>query len=77
MIKNKEIWMNKIERCIQYLSESHDINGVPLLKHRRKTFVFGLNTALKSIKDLACYLLTKPIDPFSFLLVHKLPQDHL
>ena len=76
-IKNQEIWFNKIGAGIQYLGELRDANGVPLLAYRRKTFVLGFITALKSMKDLAFYLLTKPMDPFKFILVYKFSQDHI
>ena len=76
-IQNKEIWLRKIKAGIEYLSDLQDINGVSLLKHRRKTFVLGFITSLKSIQDLALYLLTKPVDPFNFPLVYKLSQDHV
>ena len=77
MIKNQEIWLNKIDAGIQYLGELRDVNGVPLLAYRGKTFGLGFITALKSIKDLALYLLTKPMDPFKFMLVYKFSQEHI
>ena len=76
-ITNKAIWISTIENSISYLAKLTDINGVPLLKHRRKTFVLGLISAASSTRDLAIYLLTKSENPFQYLLTYKFSQNHL
>ena len=62
---------------MQYLINLTDMNGNPLIKHRRKTFVLGLIVAAKSLQNLAHELLTKENDPFKYILAYKLSQDHL
>ena len=52
-------------------------NGNLLITHRRKTFVVGLITASLSTKTLAENLLSRPVDPFKFMLTYKMSQDHL
>ena len=61
------VWMDTIEGT-SYLKKLAYINGTPLLKHRRKTFVLGFISALTSIKNTAIYLLTKDVHSYSFFL---------
>ena len=74
-LSNKEYWETFLTESISYLSCLKDINGTPLLKHRRKTFVLGLISAAISIKNLAVEILNLP--SFEYLLTYKFSQDHL
>ena len=67
---NRVVWCDVIERSIHYLSGLKDINGTPLLKTRRKTFVQGFIIAASSIRKLALSLFNEPINPFSYLLTY-------
>ena len=49
-MSNTKVWMAAIEEGKSYLKQLADINGTPLLKHSRKTFVLGFISALTSIK---------------------------
>ena len=58
-----------------YLNNLKDEYGCPLISHRRNTFVKGLITAAKSIKELAMILLTRTVNPFEYVLTYKFSQD--
>ena len=73
----KEQWFSTVEKSINYLHNLQDENGTRLMSHRRNTFVKGLIIALKSVKELAMLLLTRPVSPFSYVLTYKFSQDHL
>ena len=66
-----------INESVQYLSELTDTNGLPLVNHRRKTFVLGLIINAKSTVSLARQLLNEPMKPFKYVLTYKMSQDHL
>ena len=68
------LWKDIISKSINYLAALKDINSVPLLYHRRKTFVLGFITTAVSTQDMALTLLHKPTNPFSYLLPYKYSQ---
>ena len=76
-LKDEKLWCGVIDSSIKYLSTLKTIDGVPLLKTRRKTFVQGFIIAATSVKRMALYLLTFGEDPFIYVLTYKLSQDHL
>lgn len=76
-LKNAHLWKKYFEESIDYLSKLTDATGVPLLMHRRKTFVLGLIVASKSIQTLSHELLTLAENPFNYVLTYKFSQDHL
>ena len=61
-----------IESSIKYLL---DINGTPLILHRRKTFINGFIVCALSTRMLALELSKKNF--FSYILTYKFSQDHL
>jgi len=66
-----------ITESVQYLSLLTDTSGLPLLNHRRKTFVIGLIINAKSTACLSHRLLNQTINPFKYVLTYKMSQDHL
>ena len=51
-LENKTEWFAAIDSSINYLHNLKDEYGCPLISQRRNTFVKGLITAAKSIKEL-------------------------
>ena len=47
------------------------------MQHRRKTFVIGFVTTIKSTSDLAMTLMSADDNPFEYLLTYKSSQDHI
>lgn len=76
-IVDQPMWNKTIDESVKYLSELKNINGVPILKTRRKTFVKGLITLALSVKHMASNLLQASFNPYSYILTYKLSQDHL
>ena len=74
---NFNMWNAVIQKSIHYLSSLTDINNVPLLQHRRKTFVLGMIINARSIISLGSSLLNRLENPFKYLLTYKTSQDHL
>ena len=62
--ENAPLWNKVIDESIAYLVKLKDINGVPLLQTRRKTFVVGLVIAAKSARELANDLLYREENPY-------------
>ena len=69
-------WESVLSNSITYLSQL-TVNGVPLLAHRRKTFVVGFILALSSVRKIAMQLLARPQNSLQYLLTYKMSQDHL
>ena len=63
-LENKLLWENTIPKSISYLLSLTDLNNVPLITHRRRTFVKGFIIAALSTRDLSIKLLTKTNAPF-------------
>lgn len=63
------------EDTIKYLS-SLKIDGIPLLGHKRKTFVLGFIVTMKSTINLAKDLFSSD-NPLKYFLNYKFSQDHL
>ena len=76
-LNNEFLWKDIIKNSITYLANLKDASHVPLLQHRRKTFVLGFITSALSTQGLALYLLNKSTNPFSYVLPYKFSQDHL
>ena len=74
---NRPIWDSVITESIEYLAALKDEHGKLILTHRRKTFAVGLIMAATSTRKLANELLTRTINPYSYLLPYKFSQDHL
>ena len=74
---DKAQWFATVKTSIEYLYNLKDHEGLPLMYHRRNTFIKGLILGAKSVKELAVSLLTRQISPFSYVLTYKFSQDHL
>ena len=74
---NKNLWVHIIDHTITYLSSLKDVNGLPLLRHRRNTFVKGMITTAKSVEKLALELLFRETNPYKYILTYKISQDHV
>ena len=74
---NKNLWISIIDQSVTYLSSLKDVNGLPLLKHRRNTFVKGMITTGKSVKKLVLEVLFRETSPYNYILTYKISQDHL
>ena len=70
-------WKSTIDTSTSYLLSLTDKSGVPLIRHRRKTFILGFIAASKSVRELAYLLLTRKDNPFQYILTYKFSQDHL
>ena len=64
-------WKYFLNDTITYLSKLTDKNCIPLLLHKRKTFVLDLIIAAKSTEKLSTDLLTLPEKPFKYVLTYK------
>ena len=74
-LEKENMWNETIESSIKYLLALKDINGTPLILHRRKTFITGFIVCALSTRMLALELLNKNF--FSYFLTYKFSQDHL
>ena len=70
-------WRSTIHTLASYLLSLTGNSGVPLIRHRRKTFILGFIAASKSVRELAYLLLTRKDNPFQYKLACKFSQDHL
>ncbi len=50
--------------------------GVPMIKHPRKTFVLGFVVTIKSTLEIVKQMLTLQDNPFKYVLKYKYRQDH-
>jgi len=74
-LANQSSWSQTFDDAVAYLSKLKDVNGFPILRHRRKTFVIGFILASRSMNVLASELLTD--HGFRYVLTYKMSQDHL
>ena len=70
-LAEKEQWLAVIDESIAYLYGLKDELGLPLLSHRKNTFVKGLIVAAKRVKELALFLLTREVLPFKYVLTYN------
>ena len=70
-------WKSTIDTLASYLLSLTGNSGVPLIRHRRKTFILGFIAASKSVRELAYLLLTRKDNPFQYILACIFSQDHL
>ena len=71
------MWQKVINQSIEYLIKLKVTSGSLLATYRRKKFVLGFIIASKSIAELSFLLLTRPENPYRYVLTYKLSQDHL
>ena len=65
-----------LETC-NYLLSLKDLDMYPLSQHRRKKFIIGFVSLAKSILSIAEELVFRSGNPYKYLLIYKLSQDHL
>jgi len=66
---------NRMTQLIKYLYSLKTVDGVDLWKSRRKTFILGFATAIKSILEISKKLLANQI--FLYILTYKFSQDYI
>ena len=66
-----------LESTTKYLLAVKSIDGVPIIRHPRKTFVLGFVITIKSTLEMAKQMLTLPEKPFKYVLTYKFSQDHI
>ena len=76
-MNNQVKWKETITSSILYLMSLKDNLRIPLLCHRRKTFVLGFIVASNSTLHLSNELLTQVPNTFDYILPYKYSQDHL
>ncbi len=70
-------WLSVLQNTAQYLLSLKSVDERPMMQHRRKTFVIGFVTTIKSTIDLAMTLMNADDDPFKYFLTYKFSQDHV
>ena len=66
-----------INSVSNYLEALTDINGKPILLHRRKRFAQGFITTATSVQRMTKFLFEMDDRPFRYFLTYKISQDHL
>ena len=73
---NKQQWEAELMTANDLLLlKSRD--GLLLITNKRKMFILGFVTCIKSTMEMATTMLTQAINPFKYLLTYKLSQDHI
>ena len=70
-------WLSVLQNTAQYLLSLKSVDGQSMMQHRRKTFVIGFVTTIKSTIDLAMILMNADVHPFKYFLTYKFSQDHV
>ncbi|CAB3997104.1 DNA transposase THAP9 [Paramuricea clavata] len=76
-LANKLKWEAELIMIANYLLSLKSRDGQLLISHKRKTFILGFVTCIKSNIEMATTMLTQDIDPFKYLLTYKFSQDHI
>ena len=75
---NKVMYEDTLQSTAKYLlSLKINLTSKLLATHRRKTFIIGFVTTIKSTIEMANQMFLIPNDPFKYLLTYKYSQDHL
>lgn len=74
--KNIEYLRHKTDDIIKYLFSLKTTSGQPLYRTGRKTFIYGLSIAAKSILDISEKIFENN-KSFKYILSYKFSQDHL
>ena len=70
-------WQSILESSAKYLLGLTSHEGVPIIKHPRRTFVLGFVVSIKSTLEMVKQMLTLPENPFKYVLTYKYSQDHI
>ena len=70
-------WQSILESSAKYLLCLTSHEGVPIIKHPRRTFVIGFVKSIKSTLEMVKQMLTLPENPFKYVLMYKYSQDHI
>lgn len=77
-LANKVMYKEILRSTAQYLlSLKTNSTSQLLATHRRKTFIVGFVTNIKSNIEMANQMFLVPNDPFKYFLTYKYSQDHL
>lgn len=74
---NIEYLEESLTNDVKYLFTLKDKSGQLLCHSRRKTFILGFATAVKSVFSVAKELFSCIEQPFKYILTYKFSQDHL
>ena len=75
---NKVMYEDMLQSTAKYLlSLKINLTSKLLATHRRKTFIIGFVTTIKSTIEMANQMFLIPNDPFKYLLTYEYSQDHL
>ena len=58
-------WLSVLQNTAQYLLSLKSVDGQSIMQHRRKTFVIGFVTTIKSTIELAMILMNADVHPFN------------
>ena len=70
-------WEATLQSTAKYLLSLKSSEGIPIIKHPRRTFVLGFVISIKSTLEMVKQMLTLPEDPFKYVLTYKYSQDHI
>ena len=70
-------WQSTLTSTAKYLLSLKSLEGVPIIKHPRKTFVLGFVVTIKSTLEMVKQMLTLQDNPFKYALTYKYSQDHI
>ena len=70
-------WEATLQSTAKYLLSLKSSEGIPIIKHPRRTFVLGFVISIKSTLEMVKQMLTLPEDPFKYVLTFKYSQDHI
>ena len=70
-------WQAALQSTAKYLLSLKSSEGIPIVKHPRRTFVLGFVISIKSTLEMVKQMLTLPENPFKYVLTYKYSQDHI
>jgi hypothetical protein len=70
-------WQATLQSTAKYLLSLKSLEGVPIVKHPRRTFVLGFVITIKFTLEMVKQMLIQPEDPFRYVLTYKYSQDHI
>jgi hypothetical protein len=74
---SQHIWENSLKAAAEYLLSLRTDDGQLLTSHRRKTFITGFVSTIKSTIEMANEMFFSLDSSFKYLLTYKYSQDHL
>ena len=75
--ETRDYWQSTLISIADYLLSLRTIDGGLLTGHKRRTFVLGFVTTIKSTVEMANEMFFIIQNPFKYLLTYKYSQDHI